>query len=98
MEAIKVNPNQKELTPKQKVVAQKILKAIQKTETTPNVEDWSKDVESTAKALEGVDSNFTADLSDSKLSISLFNLSEMFFIFPFTIGSFSFLSFGFCWS
>ena len=36
---------------------------------TPNVEDWSKDVESTAKALEGVDSNFTADLSDSKLSI-----------------------------
>ena len=30
MEAIKVNPNQKELTPKQKVVAQKILKAIQK--------------------------------------------------------------------
>ena len=27
---MKVNPNQKELTPKQKVVAQKILKAIQK--------------------------------------------------------------------
>ena len=25
----------------------------QKTETTPNVEDWSRDVESTAKALEG---------------------------------------------
>ena len=30
IEAIKVNPNQKELTPRQKVVAQKILKAIQK--------------------------------------------------------------------
>ena len=27
----------------------------QKTETTPNVEDWSRDVESTAKALEGVE-------------------------------------------
>ena len=29
----------------------------QKTETTPNVEDWSRDVESTAKALEGKTEN-----------------------------------------
>ena len=36
---------------------------------TPNVEDWSRDVESTAKALEGVDATFSADLSDSKLSV-----------------------------
>ena len=41
-----------------KSVARKTLpnnKIYRDWETTPNVEDWSKDVESTAKALEGVD-------------------------------------------
>ena len=38
-----------------KSVARKTLPLTKKTETTPNVEDWSRDVESTAKALEGKD-------------------------------------------
>ena len=59
----------KELTPELRKMFDEILGKQQPTESTPNVEDWSKDVESTAKALEGVDSNFTAGLSDSKLSI-----------------------------
>ena len=38
-------------------------------QTGKGIEDWSRDVESTAKALEGVDATFSADLSDSKLTV-----------------------------
>ena len=57
-----INPNlTEEFKPKERVVKRSFIAALEKQtqsgikETTPNVEDWSKDVESTAKALEGVD-------------------------------------------
>ena len=55
-----------------KIGSKKNLTEQQKTETTPNVEDWSRDVESTAKALE--DSDFKTNTPIKGLSVRISDL------------------------
>ena len=50
-----------------KIGSKKNLTEQQKTETTPNVEDLSRDVESTAKALEGSGDGFTTGMELNRI-------------------------------